>query len=67
MWILKFHGRDELDHMKVSKYPVLLQEYASKEIEGKLSYESVGDILFIYSKGEEIGVIGKIEEIELPY
>jgi len=67
MWILKFHGRDELDHMKVSKYPVLLQKYASKEIEGKLSYESVGDILFIYSKGEEIGVIGKIEEIELPY
>jgi len=65
MYLLRFHGRDELEQMKISKDKRKLEAQALKEIDGPLQIRRGvnPDLVFIYCKEREIGVIGKIEEI----
>ncbi len=65
MYILKFHGRDELCQMYVSKTISILKMKAQEEREGKLHFVKSNENIFIYESNVDgdIGVIGPIEEI----
>ena len=65
MYLLRFYERDEIFDEKISKSRTKLQEYAQKEIDGNLSFRrDKYSFTFISCEGDEIGVIGKIEEIQ---
>ena len=66
MWLLRFHGRDELCQMALSTDVEKLKKKAEEELGKKLKFPDYTDVIFIHEmipgKGvKEIGIIGKVE------
>jgi hypothetical protein len=66
MFILKFHCTSEIDDIKISKSLANIKKHIKEQCKGvyrSVTYKEIGQFIFIYGNGHEIGVIGEIDEI----
>lgn len=64
MWLARFFGSEEPHHMRVSDNPENLKQWIRDDYEGTYTFKRMGnDVIFIHSKGQEVGVMVKVEVV----